>query len=240
MNKVIRVKCCQQLPNYRKPTSFQIKETYPLPPYSTIIGMVHSACGFIKYHPMDISVQGKYHSSISEMYTKYAFGIQYEADRHQDWVKNGNKKDGINIGIGYIELLTDVELVIHIKPENETELELIKEGLLKPQNYLSLGRHEDLLRVDEVAVVEVKEWNDNVVLEQYEAYIPVKYLDETSLRQVGTIYNLNKVFHTDKQNLRRWNEKVRVAHTAIFKDIEFDEDKDAIYIDEDSIPLFLA
>ncbi len=32
--------------NYRVPTSFQLKESYPLPPYSTVIGMVHSLCNF--------------------------------------------------------------------------------------------------------------------------------------------------------------------------------------------------
>jgi len=60
MNKAIRIKCSQQLANYRKPTSFLIKESYPLPPYSTVIGMIHVACGFTEYHPMDISIQGKH------------------------------------------------------------------------------------------------------------------------------------------------------------------------------------
>lgn len=240
MNKVIRLKCFQQLPNYRKPTSFQIKESYPLPPYSTVIGMVHTACGFTEYHPMNISIQGKYHSAVSEMYTKYAFGIPYDEARHQAWVKNGDKKDGINIGIGYIELLTDVELVIHIQPENETELEIIKQGLTNPKSYLSLGRHEDLLRIDEVAIVEVEEWNDDVALTKYDAYIPTEYLNDIDKEVSGTIYKLNKSFYIDSQGLRRWNEKIKVAHTAAFKDIEFDETKAVIYIDNDNIPVFLA
>ena len=40
--RAIRIQCFQNLVNYRKPTSFLIKETYPLPPYSTVIGMVKS------------------------------------------------------------------------------------------------------------------------------------------------------------------------------------------------------
>ena len=56
--KVIRVQCFQNLANYRKPTSFLIKETYPLPPYSTVLGMIHAACGFTEYHPMKLSIQG--------------------------------------------------------------------------------------------------------------------------------------------------------------------------------------
>ena len=50
MNKAIRIKCKQELVNFKKPTSLLIKETYPLPPYSTVIGMIHKACDFHEYH----------------------------------------------------------------------------------------------------------------------------------------------------------------------------------------------
>ena len=61
MEKAIRVECFQNLVNYRKPSSFIIKESYPLPPYSTVLGMIHTACGYKKgdFHPMKISIQGK-------------------------------------------------------------------------------------------------------------------------------------------------------------------------------------
>ncbi len=55
--RAIRIQCFQNLVNYREPTSFLIKETYPLPPYSTVIGMVHAACGFEQYHPMQVSIR---------------------------------------------------------------------------------------------------------------------------------------------------------------------------------------
>ena len=58
MMKAIRLHCFQNLANYKKPSSFIIKETYPLPPYSTVIGMIHAACGFKRYHRMKLSIQG--------------------------------------------------------------------------------------------------------------------------------------------------------------------------------------
>ena len=67
MNKAIRVICKQELVNYKKPTSLLIKETYPLPPYSTVIGMIHKACDFQEYHDMQISIQGKIGAHISDM-----------------------------------------------------------------------------------------------------------------------------------------------------------------------------
>ena len=65
--RAIRIQCFQNLVNYRKPTSFLIKETYPLPPYSTVIGMVHAACGFEQYHPMQVSIQGTNRGTISDL-----------------------------------------------------------------------------------------------------------------------------------------------------------------------------
>lgn len=54
--KAIKLHCFQNLVNYKKPSSFIIKETYPLPPYSTVIGMIHAACGFKRYHRMKLSI----------------------------------------------------------------------------------------------------------------------------------------------------------------------------------------
>lgn len=39
--KVIRVKLHQETANYRVPASHGFRESYPLPPFSTTIGMVH-------------------------------------------------------------------------------------------------------------------------------------------------------------------------------------------------------
>lgn len=47
--------------------------TYPLPPFSTIIGALHSICNYTEYHRMDISIQGKYESMHKEPYTDYCF-----------------------------------------------------------------------------------------------------------------------------------------------------------------------
>ncbi len=71
--KAIRLKLYQNMVNYKKPTSFQLKETYPLPPYSTIIGMVHNLCDYKEYKEMEVSVQGKYHSKVNDLYTRYEF-----------------------------------------------------------------------------------------------------------------------------------------------------------------------
>ena len=65
MERAIRLDCFQNLANYKKPASFIMKETFPLPPYSTVLGMIHAACGFIEFHPMRLCIQGTNTGSIS-------------------------------------------------------------------------------------------------------------------------------------------------------------------------------
>ena len=71
--EVLRIILTQSSANYKKEEMVLNKMTYPLPPFSTIIGALHSACGYTHYHPMDISIQGKYESMHKEPYTDYCF-----------------------------------------------------------------------------------------------------------------------------------------------------------------------
>ena len=71
--KAIKLFLNQETANYKVATSFQLKQTYPLPSFSTIIGMVHHICGYENYVPMKISVQGKYFSKTNDLFTRYEF-----------------------------------------------------------------------------------------------------------------------------------------------------------------------
>ncbi|WP_022748671.1 CRISPR-associated protein Cas5 [Lachnobacterium bovis] len=66
--KTLRIILYQSQANYRREETIDNKMTYPLPPMSTVIGAVHAACGYEKYHPMDISIQGYYGSKQKRIY----------------------------------------------------------------------------------------------------------------------------------------------------------------------------
>lgn len=55
--------------------------TYPLPPYSTVIGAIHNACNYTEYHAMDISIQGSYGSIGKEVYYDNCFLNNLQNDR---------------------------------------------------------------------------------------------------------------------------------------------------------------
>lgn len=79
--KALRLILHQNSANYKKEETVDNKMTYPLPPISTIIGALHSICGYQEYKPMDISIQGKYESMHRKPYTDYCFLNSVQDDR---------------------------------------------------------------------------------------------------------------------------------------------------------------
>lgn len=71
--KALRIILTQNSANYRREETTVNKMTYPLPPFSTVIGAIHNACNYKEYKPMDISIQGTYESMGLEPYTDYCF-----------------------------------------------------------------------------------------------------------------------------------------------------------------------
>lgn len=204
MERAIRIKCFQNLVNYKKPSSFIIKETFPLPPYSTVLGMIHAACGYTEFHPMKLCIQGTNSGTVSELYTRYSFsaGTKYEEGRHQICVEDGERY-GIFRGIANVELVCDNDMVIHVIPE-EDDFEKVYNSLKYPPRYLSLGRYEDLLDIERVDIVNIHQ-EDEVEIKR-DMYIPVSYGIELGDRR-GTIYNLTKEYEITKQGLRRWKKE---------------------------------
>ena len=250
--KAIRLKIFQNLVNYKLPTSFQLKETYPLPPYSTVIGMVHNACEFTEYVPMKVSVQGKYHSKVNDLMTRYEFkpGMNFDKSRHQLNVDGF----GIGRGVSTVELLSEVELLIHIVPENQELVEEICEKLTYPHEYLSLGRREDLIVFGELPkIVEVEETEleeDLSIKNSYSAYIPIGILKDEAVKIgsregvkiSGTVYKLTKDYEIKNygtakspKNFRVWN-KIKVVYGSDVTGLE----EENVYVDEDKNLVFLA
>ncbi len=234
--KAVRIIAYQNLSSYRVPSSLAIKESYPLPPYSSVIGMVHAACGFDKYVPMQVSIQGNCESHVSEVYTRYQFGRNNKcpssgkcdkqaagckgcrSDFGTRWnvkMRSGDAVLGMNRGVGAIELLVDVRLILHIIPEDEAMIPVIAEGLRNPKQFLSLGRHEDLLRIDAVDLCEIKqtELSESKMI-PFDAYIPLSEMEHIELASNATVYRLHKDYTIDPLlNIRLWNH----VHTRFVK-----------------------
>lgn len=249
--KAIRLCISQQTANYRIPTSFQLKESYPLPPYSTVIGFIHSICGYTEYEPMEISVQGRYYSKANDLFTRYEFKPEFKFDSSRHQLEVGGF--GITRGTGNTEMLIDVELLLHIIPVNQDKAADIEAACRCPRIYPSLGRYEDLAVINEVKSVDFsKKRLEENKHEEYSAYIPESMLldDSVQLRDRntkfgysvnGTRYIINKNYERysignekNPKYIRRWN-SLNVIYSGNIMAVK----RNTFYIDEDGYILYI-
>lgn len=161
--KILKLKLFQETACYKKPFAFKVAESYPLPPYSTMIGMFHKilGAGSNEYHPMDISIQGNYESIFSNYQNLRMF----------------KGKDQVTAMPRNVHQLLNVNLVIHMKSDDET-VDKIYENIINGKETFTLGRNEDLVRVDEVKIITEPKKVYNQFINTYNAYVPVELTDE--------------------------------------------------------------
>ena len=212
--KILKMKLFQETACYKKPFAFKVAETYPLPPYSTVIGMFHKIIGAKpgEYYPMNISIQGDYESIFSNYQNLRMF----------------KGKGKVTQMPRNVHQLLNVNLIIHMQAEDET-VEKIYNNVISGKESFTLGRNEDLVRVDEIKIIDKPKEVRDKFINNHNAYIPVKYTDEYVN---GINYRLNSIY-TIKNELRNW-EKVDVKyiekHTneSILETLQ-DEDGDYIF-----------
>lgn len=266
--KAVRLEIHQNSANYKKEETVDNCMTHPLPPVSTVIGLIHNACSYTTYHKMDISIQGKFDSMTSKLFTHHCFldgyfddrgilvkmnnenilnsgftkvaeckksrgssfknekfihvynqklwkefrdlkgfDIQVEDNSPNKVIKRNLNDDLLSkyrlliIGIKRYEILNNIDLVIHIKSDEETLNDILK----NIYNMKSLGRSEDFIHVTNAEIVELYEGECDIEssLSRYigcedikKGYIFVKSKDGQAVN--GTKYYINKYYDVDK------------------------------------------
>ena len=143
IKRAIKLKLYQPFACYRKPFSFSVLDSLPLPPFSTVKGFIHHTAKAEKAYPLWLSIHGT------------AGGKTYELQKLIKLEKINSKNpdslaEGLNKTPTFVELLTNVHLIIyiHFPKESEELKEKFLEGLLKT-DFPSLGRREDLALLKE-------------------------------------------------------------------------------------------
>lgn len=217
--KILKLKLYQETACYKKTFATKVAETYPLPPYSTVIGMFHKILQAKsgEYFPMNISVQGEY----GGIFSNYQNLRMYKG------------KDKVTSMPRNVHQLIDIKLIIHVKAEDEI-IDRIYYNIVNGVETFTLGRNEDLVRIDEIKYInEVKEVEEVDIVNN--AYIP-EWIDS----DVGGInYRLNTTYKI-KNDLRCWN-KVNVKYVekntnkSLYSSL-IDEDGDYLYFYSEEMP----
>lgn len=191
--------------------------TYPLPPFSTVIGMVHSLCGWKCYHPMYISISGSGYFNTSVEIRRRG-GVRASSETADFVARFPLRAKSGNGYVGYVECPTlvdginDLRLRLHIAMEEAEDLEVVYQALCFPPVYPSLGKNDDLLRIDDVRIVGISDSEEETILDM-DAYGDCDTCvdkDGERVEYISTCYKLNKDYKICRKH-RVFN-KVTVAH----------------------------
>lgn len=205
--EALRIVLRQTSANYKKEETIDNKMTYPLPPISTVIGAIHTACNYKEYHPMDVSIQGKFESMHKEPYTDYCFlnstmddrGILVKM-RNESLLSKGfekvatSKKQGSNMRTG-VEIQVHNQLLMkeyrdlknlndEIKSFKNTRIKKVQELIKKRKKTLATKKKSVDKKSDEFEKIsqrekEIKQY-DKTIKDRLKEYEFNNYLNPIS------------------------------------------------------------
>ncbi len=163
----LRIRIYQPQAHYRIPFTYQRRHTYPIPPYSTVIGFLCNVLGiddqskpeYKKLRGIKISIAGRFESKTTE----YIWFRNLSKTAHVGrfgYVENRSVGGHVEHIGGQVPVLIDVldnvRLMIHLAHEDETFLGFMKSSLENPVRRLEVlhvGRAEDWIVIEELSEV---------------------------------------------------------------------------------------
>jgi CRISPR-associated protein Cas5t len=218
----LRVKLYTPTGIFKNPLSIKGIEVYPLPPYSTVIGLIYRAMGR-KWNGeyFQISIQGDYQAIC----------------RDYVWFKKYNLKDKKLDKLPLqVPILYNLWLLIHIKASEEL-LKEIESGLKEPKELLFLSGGEYPVKVEEVKRVKCFEKfiseEDSIKL-NYHAYIPKEFKERTSFSGTseGILFSLSYFYkNSQKPKTYSWIDAYYFQKgTKIYGSLILDEDNNPVFL----------
>lgn len=209
--KVLRLQIHQNFANYKKEESIINKMTYPLPPFSTVIGAIHSACGWKNYHEMDLCILGNWDTLNKRPYTDVAFFNSTMDDRGK-LVKILNP---LSFSNAYTLIASSKKQGSSFKKKKDIDIynkELLDEWIkLKEQEVAITEEKKKILEPEEVKLKEIKK-NIKTLEKGTEDFINQK---EIETQQKKKIEELKLKFTNDIRKIQSELELYKTINTSI-------------------------
>lgn len=263
---LLRLEIYQPHAHYRIPYTISRRLTYPIPPYSTIIGFLCNACGIDDQNKelyriikeLKISIAGRFDSKTTEN----IWFRNLSKEKHEGYyllelerVKNGQVGHIGGQSPVKIDVLENVELIIYLYHQDRESIEKLKQKIENPVDRLQplhLGRAEDWIVIKNLKILEDElislKKRDGVY--DYFFWIPEKIFQIPTINEEtmvdwekveGNIYFLTTLSRIEDYELYR-NHAARKVYTRIKAKLSDGRIKNIkTYFDEDNnIPIFLG
>jgi len=218
--KFLKAKLYQETAVYRNHMTMENIETYPLPPFSTVLGFLHNLVkSKSTIADIKISIQGTYSSLI----------------RDYQWYKKPKGTGWTQYPI-IVNALNEVNLILHVQ-SNDEMMEQFYLAMQNPPFYMHLGRAEDLVKISEVKYVHAEKKEVEKVT--FPAYIPESLAADLEIN--GVLFSLPTYYIFQDIVVDKEVKKVRDFSWQSYLYVEPREiESDAkIFVDEDNLPLWI-
>lgn len=158
MTLAVRIVCYGISNGFRTPLSQSVHDTLSLPLPTQLIGLLGAAGGFSRsmlpdlYYKFSVGIIGTHRTTYQDL-TKI---VKYAA---RGRIKNPQTPTSLLIR----ENLFDSEFTIWYLPNSDISALRVEEFFLNPKYALSLGRDDEIIRIDQVKIVELRPAENAVV-----------------------------------------------------------------------------
>jgi len=162
--KFLRIKCSGCLNSFRQPDFHTYHKTLPLPPKTTVAGMIGSALGispdsvndeWLQNNRFQMGIVGKSNGKANDLWQIR----KYESKQIAAY-KKGSQLTPYKTAVIVRELLYDSEFTLYLHFGNDADFELIFNSLYNPAWALSLGREDELILIQEIKQIDLEEKAD--------------------------------------------------------------------------------
>jgi len=159
--KFIRVQCSGCFNSFRQPDFHTYHKTLPLPPKTTVAGMIGSAIGispevvndeWLVNNRFRMGIVGKNNGIANDLWQIR----KYEEKQIKAYAK-GDVTTPFKTAIIVRELLYASDFVLYLNFDNDTDFDLVLNKLKNPSWALSLGREDELINIRSIEMIELKE-----------------------------------------------------------------------------------
>jgi len=228
--KFLRIKVSGSFNSFRQPDFQTYHKTLPLPPKTTVAGMLGAALGisprevndkWLENNRFQMGIVGNSKGKASDLWQirKYENKHISAYNKFRTDIKNGSIKDDYEVITPYKtavivrELLFACDFVIYLNFKENTDFTLIKTHLENPIWALSLGREDELIKIKDINLVEIEEKEDiflqntmmplNEKNEKYDIDLSGRSSDGNLLNEAPKTVKLPMVFSQKEGNEAR-------------------------------------
>lgn len=157
--RFLRIKCRGAFNSYRQPDFHTYHKTLPLPPKTTVAGLIGSALGI---SPIEVNedwlLRDRFRMGIVGTNNGQANDLwqirKYESKQIKEYQK-GKETAPYKTAVIVRELLFQSKIVLYLTFERENDFDIVKNAFFSPKWALSLGREDELIKIELIDDIEL-------------------------------------------------------------------------------------